>query len=147
WWSYFTMPSGTFLQRHRSRGWVWGYGHILLFASLVGIGAGLHVAAQVISHDAHVEAWFALVCVAVPVLVFEVMLFALYTLLVMRFDPFHILLFTLAGILLVLSVVAVTAGASIGAALLLVAASPAVIVVGYETVGHRHQAELLAGED
>lgn len=146
WWTYFTMPSGAFLHRHRDRAWVWGYGHIAVFASLVGVGAGLHVAAQVISHEAHVEEWFALVCVAVPVLAFEVILFALYSVLVGRFDPFHLLLFTGAGILLILAVVAVIAGASIGVALLLVAASPAVIVVGYETVGHRHQAAVLAEE-
>lgn len=146
WWTYFTMPSGALLHRHRDRGWVWGYGHIAVFASLVGVGSGLHVAAQVISHEAHVEEWFALVCVAVPVLAFEVVLFALYSLLVRRFDPFHLLLFTGAGLLLVAAVAAVAFGASIGVSLLLVAASPAVIVVGYETVGHRHQAEVLADD-
>ncbi|TDN88552.1 hypothetical protein [Microbacterium sp. BK668] len=44
---------------------------------------------------------------------------------------------------LVLSVVAAAAGVSIGTSLLLVAASPFVIVVGYETVGFRHQAAVL----
>ena len=34
-------------------------------------------------------------------------------------------------------------GASIGVALLLIARSPAVVVVGYETVGWRHGAEML----
>ena len=87
WWSYFTMPSGPMLARHRGRAWVWGYGHIVLFGSLVGVGAGLHVASQVIAHEAHVDAAFALACVAIPVLVFEVMLFALYTLLVRAVRP------------------------------------------------------------
>jgi len=146
WWSYFTMPSGTLLARHRDRGWAWGYLHIILFGSLVGVGAGLHVASQVIAHEAHVDAVFALACVAIPVLVFEVMLFVLYTLLVGRFDPFHIWLFIGSVALLAVSVVAVTAGVSIGGALLIVAASPLVIVVGYETVGYRHQAEVLAAE-
>lgn len=131
WWSYFTMPSGTMLARHRGRSWIWGYGHIVLFGSLVGVGAGLHVASQVIAHDAHVDAAFALASVAIPVLVFEVSLFTLYTLLVSRFDPFHIWLFVGSVALLALSVVAVTAGVSIGGALLIVAASPLVIVVGY----------------
>ena len=146
WWSYFTMPSGPLLERHRGRAWVWGYGHIVLFGSLVGVGAGLHVAAQVIAHEAHVDAAFALACVAIPVLVFEVMLFVLYTLLVARFDPFHIWLFVGGVALLALSVLAVSAGVSIGASLLIVAASPLVIVVGYETVGHRHQAAVLESE-
>ena len=56
-----------------------------------------------------------------------------------RFDPFHLWLFIGCVALLALSVVAVSAGLSIGGALLIVAASPLVIVVGYETVGHRHQ--------
>ncbi|WP_249354193.1 low temperature requirement protein A [Microbacterium sp. 2FI] len=61
WWSYFLMPSGRLLAHHRERSWVWGYGHIILFGSLVGVGTGLHVAAQVLSHEAHVDAAFALV--------------------------------------------------------------------------------------
>ncbi|BDV30187.1 membrane protein [Microbacterium terricola] len=139
WWVYFTMPSGTLLARHPARAWLWGYGHIILFGSLVGVGAGLHVAAQVISHEAHVDAAFALICVAVPVLVYEIMLFTLYTLLLRRFDPFHIWLFLGGVVVLAAAVLAVSAGASIGTALLIVAASPVVTVVGYETVGYRHQ--------
>ncbi|WP_249354195.1 hypothetical protein [Microbacterium sp. 2FI] len=76
-------------------------------------------------------------------LVFEVMVFSLYSYLMREFDPFHVWLFIGAVLVLVLSVAAVVWGASIGVALLIVAASPAVIVVGYETVGHRHQAAAL----
>ena len=90
WWVYFMMPSGRILHRYRERGFVWGYGHIVLFGALVGVGTGLHVAAQVISQEAHVDATFALVSVAVPVLAFEVVLFSLYTFLVKEFDPFHV---------------------------------------------------------
>ncbi len=96
-----------------------------------------------ISHEAHVDATFALMSVAVPVLVFEVVLFSLYTFLVKEFDPFHVWLFVAGVAVLVLSVVAVQAGLSIGGSLLIVAASPLVIVVGYETVGYRHQAAVL----
>jgi low temperature requirement protein LtrA len=143
WWVYFMMPSGRILHRYRERGFVWGYGHIVLFGALVGVGTGLHVAAQVISHEAHVDAAFALASVAVPVLVFEVVLFSLYTFLVKEFDPFHVWLFIAAVVMLALSVVAVQAGLSIGGSLLIVAASPLVIVVGYETLGYRHQAAVL----
>lgn len=143
WWVYFMMPSGRILHRYRERGFVWGYGHIVLFGALVGVGTGLHVAAQVISHEAHVDATFALMTVAVPVLVFQVVLFSLYSFLVKEFDPFHVWLFVAAVVVLALSVVAVQAGMSIGGSLLIVAASPLVIVVGYETVGYRHQAAVL----
>jgi len=143
WWVYFMMPSGRILHRYRQRSWVWGYGHILIFGSIVGVGTGLHVAAQVIAHEAHVDAAFALMCVAVPVLAFEVVLFSLYTFLVQEFDGFHVWLFLGALVTLALSVVAVQAGLSIGGALLIVAASPLVIVVGFETVGYRHLAAVL----
>jgi low temperature requirement protein LtrA len=139
WWVYFTMPSGRILHRYRERGFVWGYGHMILFGSLVGVGTGLHVAAQVISMQATVTPQFALICVAIPVLFYEVILIALYTYLVKEFDPFHIWLFVGAVATLVLAVTASGAGVSIGASLLIVAASPLVIVVGYETVGYRHQ--------
>jgi low temperature requirement protein LtrA len=146
WWAYFTIPSAAMLERHRGRSWAWGYLHIILFGSIIGVGAGLHVAAQVISHAADVDAAFALVCVAVPVLAFEIMVFVLYTLLVREFDPFHIWLFVGSVALLALSVVAVSMGLSIGGSLLIVAASPLVIVIGYETVGHRHLAAVLERE-
>lgn len=139
WWAYFMLPSGRVLHGFHSRGFVWGYGHIVLFASLIGVGTGLHVAAQVISHHAEVDAAFALASVAIPVFVFEVSLFALYSYLVREFDPFHVWLLVGAVVTLILSVVAVQSGASIGVALLIVAASPVVIVVGFETVGQRHQ--------
>lgn len=139
WWVYFMMPSGRILSRFRERRFVWGYGHIFLFASLVGVGTGLHVAAQVISHEAHVDATFALLTVAIPVLAFEIVAFMLYALLLKEFDPFHVWLFVAGVAVLALSVAAAAAGASIGTSLLIVAASPFVIVVGYETVGYRHQ--------
>ena len=48
-----------------------------------------------------------------------------------------------AIVALVLAVVAVGAGASMGVSLLVVAVAPLVVIVGYETVGHRHQAAAL----
>ncbi|GAA1947313.1 low temperature requirement protein A [Microbacterium deminutum] len=147
WWAYFTLPSGVMLARHRERSWAWGYLHIILFGSIIGVGAGLHVAAQVISGVADVDAAFALTCVTVPVLAFEIMILVLYTLLVGRFDPLHIWLFIGGVALLGLSVVAGSAGLSIGGSLLIVAASPLVLVVGYETVGYRHFAAVQERED
>ncbi|GAA3311352.1 hypothetical protein [Arthrobacter ramosus] len=48
-----------------------------------------------------------------------------------------------AALVLVSAVVAVGLGASVGTTLLLVAASPALIVVAYETVGYRHEEQAL----
>ena len=39
------LPNGDLLQAHRERSFGWGYGHMPLFAALVAVGSGLHVAA------------------------------------------------------------------------------------------------------
>lgn len=143
WWLYYTVPAARLLTRYRNRARTWSYEHILLYTALVAVGAGLHVAAQVISHDAHVNATFAILTVAAPVLICELMLFALYTQLLGKIDALHLWLLLASIALLALSVLAVQLGASIGTALLIVAAAPAAIVVGYETIGYRHEAALL----
>jgi low temperature requirement protein LtrA len=143
WWVYFIMPSARVLARHRERGWMWGYGHIVLFGALAATGAGLHVAAYVIEGVAHIDDSLALLTVVVPVGVFSVALFTLYTLLLREFDPFHVLLFIGSIVPLVAAAWLVAAGASIGTGIVVAAFSPIVVVVGYETVGHRHQAAAL----
>ena len=82
----------------------------------------------------------AVLTVAVPVLVFGLSLFAIYTYLMQEFDPFHILLY--AGMVACAAPLR-RAGAdgawSIGVCLIVAMLGPVVVVVGYETIGHRHQ--------
>ena len=144
WWSYFIMPSGPVLERHRSRAFGWGYGHILIYGSIAATGSGLHLAAYLSEGHAVVGVPGAVSAVAIPVLVFSVSLFTLYTYLLQEFDPFHVALFLGTVVTLVASVLLAYAGASLGLCLLVITASPAVVVVGYETIGHRHQADTLA---
>jgi low temperature requirement protein LtrA len=143
WWAYFMMPSAEVLARHRERGFVWGYGHLFIFGSLAATGAGLHVAATVIDHTAHIDATAAILTLVIPVAIFTVAHFALYSLLMHEFDPFHLILFIGAILALAASVIAVAAGASIGVGIVVAVCSPLVGIVGYETVGHRHQAAAL----
>lgn len=143
WWVYFTMPSAVVLDRHRRRGFVWGYGHIVIFGALAATGAGLHVAAYVIEGVAHIDDTQALLTVVVPVAVFSVALFTLYTLLLKQFDPFHIALFIGSLVPLGLAIAAVQSGWSMGGGIAIAAFSPVVVIIGYETLGHRHQAEAL----
>jgi hypothetical protein len=58
-------------------------------------------------------------------------------------DPFHLGLIAATAALLVLSVVLAAAGVSVAVCLLVVALAPAVTVVGFETLGHRHMADAL----
>ncbi|MDW4573186.1 low temperature requirement protein A [Microbacterium sp. M3] len=143
WWNYFVLPFGEVLERHRWRGFPWGYLHLFVFGALIAVGAGLHVAANVIAHVAHVDATFAVLSIAIPVLVYETFLFGIYALTVMQFDPFHLWLYLGSVAALVASVIAVSLGASLGVALLFIACAPAIVVVGYETVGWRHGAAML----
>ncbi|KOX17323.1 hypothetical protein ADL05_09490 [Nocardiopsis sp. NRRL B-16309] len=79
----------------------------------------------------------------VPVAVFTVALFVLYTLLLREFDPFHVLLFVVAMLAPVAAVIAVAAGASTGVGIVVAAGSPVAVIVGFETVAHRRQAAAL----
>ena len=51
WWTYFVIPWARVLSVHRERSFLWGYGHIVVFASLAAIGGGLHVAAYYLEHQ------------------------------------------------------------------------------------------------
>ncbi|GAA2005148.1 low temperature requirement protein A [Microbacterium ulmi] len=143
WWMYFVLPVGELLERYPLRAFPWGYGHVFLFGSIAGVGAGLHVAANVIRDEAHVGALFAVLCVAVPLFAFELMAFTLFSLLVKEIDVFHVWTLAAAVAVLALGVVAVLLGATLGVSLVVLACSPVVIVVAYETVGHRHEAATL----
>lgn len=144
WWMYFAIPWGAVLKAHPGRAWAWGYLQILMFGSVVAVGAGLHVAAYVISHEAHVDLVYAALSIAIPVLAFETMLFVLYSLLVMQVDLFHVWLYLGVIAFLAAGMAAVALGASLGFGILLIACSPVVVVVGYETVGWRHGQEMVA---
>jgi low temperature requirement protein LtrA len=144
WWSYFIMPSAELLERYRRRSVVWGYSHILLYGAIAATGAGLHVVAFVVEGTASIDTTGAVLSVAIPVLLFSAVLFSLYTYLIHEGDSFHIGLFAGTVGMLVASVWVAAVGAPLGVSLVLVTLSPAVVVVGYELLGHRHQAAALA---
>jgi low temperature requirement protein LtrA len=144
WWMYFVAPAGELLHRFRERSFGWGYGHILLFAGIAGTGAGLHVAAYYIEDKAAISATAAVLSTAVPVAVYVVMVFVLYSLLVRHVDPFHWWLLLATAVFFVVPVLLAQAGLSVVICLVVLMLAPAVTVVGYETIGHRRQAEVLA---
>jgi hypothetical protein len=123
---------------------VWGYSHILLYGAIAATGAGLHVVAFVVEGKASIDSTGAVLSVAIPVLLFSAVLFSLYTYLIHEGDSFHIGLFAGTVGMLVASVWLAAVGAPLGVSLVLVTLSPAVVVVGYELLGHRHQAAALA---
>ncbi|HEX7137896.1 MAG TPA: low temperature requirement protein A, partial [Vicinamibacterales bacterium] len=144
WWIYFVVPSAPILHRHRQRAAVWSCGQMLIVTSIVATGAGLHLAAYFIDHKAHITALAAVVTVAVPVLIFLVLLQALYYYLVRRFHAFDARLMVTSYAVAMFSVVAAWLDIGLGACLVILMLAPAVTVVGYELLGYRHQAAVLA---
>ena len=146
WWVYFIVDAGDALAGARNRSWGFGYGHILVFMAVAATGAGLHVAAYVIEGESELGTVGALVSVAVPVLIFCAASFALYIFLTGFRDPFHFWLIAASVTVVLISIALAAFGVSIGWCLIVLMLAPAVVVVGYETVGHRHQSERLERE-
>ncbi len=71
-------------------------------------------------------------------------LYVLYAALTRTLDPFHLLLVALSAVVVAAALALSAAGVSLTVTLLVLALTPWVTVVGYETVGHRHNAEVLA---
>jgi low temperature requirement protein LtrA len=143
WWMYFCVEWAEPLARHRERGFPFGYGHLFIFGSLAAMGAGLHVAAYALEGQAEIGTTGTVLSVAIPVAVFTLMLYALYSLLLRTTDPFHLGLLAGTAAVLVLSVVLAASGVDMTVCLLVLMFAPVVTVVGYETVGHRHMSEAL----
>jgi low temperature requirement protein LtrA len=147
WWVYYLLPSAQILEAHRNRSFVWGYGQIMIVASIVATGAGLHVAAYFIANKTQIGPIATVLSVTIPVGVFLGSIYALYTYLLDRFDPFHAWLLIATVAVAALAVIAALAGADMAVCLVILMLAPAVTVVGYEMLGHRHQAEALAQEE
>jgi low temperature requirement protein LtrA len=147
WWVYYLLPSAQILEAHRNRSFVWGYGQIMIVASIVATGAGLHVAAYFIANKTQIGPIATVLSVTIPVGVFLGSIYALYTYLLDRFDPFHAWLLIATVAVAALAVIAALAGADMAVCLVILMLAPAVTVAGYEMLGHRHQAEALAQEE
>jgi low temperature requirement protein LtrA len=138
WWGYFVVPSAQVLARHRNRKWAWGYGHIVLFGAIAAVGAGLHVAAYYVEGDAVIGTLGVVLSVAIPVLMFCVVYFVLYSILFRSVDALHLWLAAGMVAFLIAGVALAAVGVPLGWCLLVITLSPFVIVVGYETAGYRH---------
>lgn len=144
WWIYFIVPCGEILHAHRERSFGWGYGHIPLFGATVAVGAGLHVAAYHVEHQTLLGTSATVLTVAVPVAAYVLGIYLLYAALTRSLDPFHLLLIAGSAAVVVASVGMAAAGAPMEWCIAVLALTPWVTVLGYETVGHRHNEQVLA---
>jgi low temperature requirement protein LtrA len=145
WWVYYLMPSAQILETHRNRAFVWGYGQMAIVTSIVATGAGLHVAAYFIEHEAHIGSLATVLSVAVPVCVFLGLMYALYYYLVRRFEPFQIWLLIGTAGCVAAAVIAAISGVSMGGCLVILMLAPFVTVIGYEALGYRYDREAAMG--
>jgi low temperature requirement protein LtrA len=143
WWMYFAVPWAEPLVRHRRRAFSFGYGHLAIFAPLAAMGAGLHVAAYHLEGEAAIGAAATVLTVVIPVAIFALAFYTLYSALFRARDPFHLWLLAGTALVPVLSAAMAVAGVGVPVCLLVIALAPVVTVVGYETLGHRHMAEAL----
>jgi low temperature requirement protein LtrA len=143
WWTYFIVPWGELLAAYRNRSFGWGYGHIVLFAAIVGVGAGLHVAANAIEHHCVLSLPKTLLCTAIPVAVYIAVLYALYSALTRAYDPFHTWLIVLSALPIAGSVVLACTGIGLAWCIAALALTPWISVVGYELRGHRHNEHMI----
>jgi low temperature requirement protein LtrA len=144
WWTYFMIPSAEVLEARRERSFGWGYGHIPIFGAVVATGAGLHAAASYIEGASALGSVATLLAVAIPTGIFIGGVYLIYSVLTRSVDPFHVVLLTGTGVVLVASIAIAAAGASLAWCLLVLALSPWISVLGYELRGHRHDEEVLA---
>jgi low temperature requirement protein LtrA len=77
WWLYFDQPAHGLLTSTRA-GFIWGYGHLLIFASAAAVGAGLAVAVDHATHHAEIGLLGAGASVTLPVAIYLVVLGRLY---------------------------------------------------------------------
>jgi len=80
----------------------------------------------------------AVLTVTIPVGVYLLGIYALYSVLYAEVHPFHILLLSITALVIVAAPLLAAAGVSMTTCLLVVMAAPAVSVIGYEACGYRH---------
>ncbi|WP_433340295.1 low temperature requirement protein A [Streptomyces sp. CA-253872] len=78
WWLYFAVPIHTYLVSNR-QGFLWGYGHFVVFASAAAIGAGMEVAVEETAGEAHVSERAAAAAVTVPAAAFLFVVWLLHS--------------------------------------------------------------------
>jgi len=144
WWLYFLLPSGRILHVFRGRSFVWGYGHMLIFAAIAATGAGLHVAAYYIEQKAHISAAATVLTVAIPVGVYVLLIFAHYVYLLQKMEAFYLWLLVGSAVLLAVPVFAAASGVSMTLCLTVLMLAPLIPVIGYEVKGHHYGNRALA---
>lgn len=142
WWIYFILPSGPALHVQRHRSWVFGYGHMPVFAAIAATGAGLHVAAYFIDHEAHIPAAAAVASIALPIILFKISLTTLYSVM-LGLEREHLVSSALVVLGLAGSIALAAAGASVPVCMLEMMLVLGLSIAYDERRGHKGRAAAL----
>ena len=129
WWTYFVVPQADILHARRDRFGRFGYLHMLVFASIVATGAGLHTAAYYIQHQSVLGSVATVLSVVIPVGVYILMIYVLYAVMTHTIPLFHVLLLVGTAAVLGLAILLAASGVSMANCLLVVTLAPVVSVV------------------
>ena len=143
WWIYFVVPSGAFLHARRECSFVWGYGQIVIISAVVAVGAGLHVAAYYLEEKSVLSAKATMYTVTIPVAVYFLGIFGLYTYLARTLDRFHLVILAATAVNLIVPLAMADSGVPMAWCLLVLSFTPWLTVIGYEWRGHAHNARVL----
>ncbi|WP_439032985.1 low temperature requirement protein A [Gordonia terrae] len=144
WWIYSVIPSGEVLHAHREKAFPWGYGHIVLFMSAVGVGVGLHVAALYLEHHASVSDEVVVASVVAPLAVYCLGIVVL-TGYLLGFDPTSVVQAVAVVGVLASAMILCTVGVSVIVAIAIATLAPVAMVVVDEVVGARRRDRALVG--
>jgi low temperature requirement protein LtrA len=143
WWVYFTVPFGDILHASRSGSFLWGYSHIVVFASVAAVGAGLHLVALTFAHQSALSSVGVIAAVVVPLAVLIGVLIGVTLLILPSGHPIHAWLALGSAAVLALAVGLAVWGAPVPVCLVVAVLAPVAWVVAYELVGHQHIADAL----
>ena len=78
WWLYFLESDAPRLDTRRDLGFIWGYGHYFVFASLAAIGAGIEVTVEAVTHEVAASRLLVGYSIAAPLAIFLAVRYELY---------------------------------------------------------------------
>lgn len=137
WWLYFAMPSGDLLRERPGRSFLWGYGHLPVYAAIAAVGAGLHLAADLVEGHSEIGTTGTVLAVAVPLAAFVLLTIGLFHYLDGRVRAAAVLAVAIGLAGLVAAVVLAAAGVPLAVSLALLLLGPWAPVVGLELTGRR----------
>lgn len=136
WWTYFLVPHLPVLEGHREKAVLWGYGHVLLYTAIAAVGAGLHLIGYLHDSQYGLSTSAVVSAIAVPVVVFMVARYFLLAYLISA-RPRGGVVELGAIVLPLIAIGAAMVGAPAWVCLLIVLASPCLIIVAFEIGGWR----------